>query len=180
MGSLRKKMDGIRDKVTGTKYPDSGVTPLPVMELRDALLAINGPDVPFVVRHAHSADKADLVAEWQVREPVYGSSSSPKHVERKLKIRMRFVPLKREVLSVDEQWTVTWAGNPGVWAESREYSRGQVLEVSWRGGYERGPDGRRHKVETFRYDTRDMKNPLRDAVLGAGWTWRGVMRMGKW
>ncbi|MFI1798700.1 hypothetical protein ACH427_15305 [Streptomyces sp. NPDC020379] len=42
--------------------------------------------------------------------------------------------------------------------------------------YERGSDGRRHKVETFRFDSRAMKNPLRDAVLAAGWTWRGVMR----
>ncbi|MEU7114644.1 hypothetical protein [Streptomyces sp. NPDC046182] len=40
--------------------------------------------------------------------------------------------------------------------------------------YERGPDGRRRRVETLRFDSRDMKNPLRNAVLGACWTWRGV------
>ncbi|MDH6544331.1 hypothetical protein M2167_006898 [Streptomyces sp. SPB4] len=28
---------------------------------------------------------------------------------------------------------------------------------------------------TFRFDSRDMKDPLRDTVLAAGWTWRGVL-----
>ncbi|MFD8288960.1 hypothetical protein ACFV2B_12195 [Streptomyces lavendulae] len=27
----------------------------------------------------------------------------------------------------------------------------------------------------FRFDSRDMKDPLRDTVLAAGWTWRGVL-----
>ncbi|MFD5618053.1 hypothetical protein [Streptomyces yangpuensis] len=34
---------------------------------------------------------------------------------------------------------------------------------------------RRRKVETFRFDSRDMKDPLRDMILGAGWTWRGAV-----
>ncbi|MEV0634908.1 hypothetical protein AB0I77_08055 [Streptomyces sp. NPDC050619] len=40
---------------------------------------------------------------------------------------------------------------------------------------ERGADGRPHRAEVFRFDPVEMKNPLRDAVLGAGWTWRGVV-----
>jgi hypothetical protein len=40
-----------------------------------------------------------------------------------------------------------------------------------------GPDGRQHKVETFRFDTREMTDPLQNAVLGAGWTWRGVLKL---
>ncbi|MFF3432058.1 hypothetical protein [Streptomyces sp. NPDC002602] len=42
---------------------------------------------------------------------------------------------------------------------------------------EKGPDGHRHRVETFSFDSRDLKDPLRTTVLDAGWTWRGVYRM---
>ncbi|MFE2971985.1 hypothetical protein ACFXKC_52210 [Streptomyces sp. NPDC059340] len=38
-----------------------------------------------------------------------------------------------------------------------------------------GLDGRRHKVEAFRFDTQEMTNPLQQAVLDAGWTWRGML-----
>ncbi|WP_406503280.1 hypothetical protein [Streptomyces sp. NBC_00212] len=41
--------------------------------------------------------------------------------------------------------------------------------------YGRGPDGRRRRVETFRFNSADLKNSLRDAVLEVGWSWRGVL-----
>ncbi|MFE2971984.1 hypothetical protein ACFXKC_52205 [Streptomyces sp. NPDC059340] len=82
---------GLLDKLTGTKYPDGGVVPLPTMELRAALLALNGPDVPFRVRNAIPAEKADLVAECQIRR-----------LGVTLKTRMRMVPEKREVRFLDE------------------------------------------------------------------------------
>ncbi|MEV6703663.1 hypothetical protein AB0M68_42240 [Streptomyces sp. NPDC051453] len=40
---------------------------------------------------------------------------------------------------------------------------------------QRGPDGRLRKTEVFRFDPAEMKVPLQAAVLGAGWTWRGVV-----
>ena len=38
-------MGRIGDELTGTKRPGSGVALLPAMEVRAALLALNGPDV---------------------------------------------------------------------------------------------------------------------------------------
>ncbi|MFB9578279.1 hypothetical protein [Streptomyces yanii] len=43
---------GLFDKLTGTQRPGSGVAPRSVEEVRAALLAINGPDVPYRVRNA--------------------------------------------------------------------------------------------------------------------------------
>ncbi|MEU6216769.1 hypothetical protein ABZ845_04505 [Streptomyces sp. NPDC047022] len=40
---------------------------------------------------------------------------------------------------------------------------------------ERGTDGRLRKTEVFRFDSADLKTPLQEAVLGAGWTWRGAL-----
>ncbi|MFF8969736.1 hypothetical protein [Streptomyces sp. NPDC014995] len=150
-----------RDKRTGTRYPESGVAPLPAMELRTALLALNGTGVPFRVRNALPEEKADLVAEWQVPQ-----------LRTTLKTRMRFVPEKGEVLTLDERW------DKSPETGGRRYGRGPTTTVSRQWAYERGPDGRRRRVETFRFDSRDMRNPLLKVVLSSGWTWRGVLR--KW
>ncbi|MEU8906001.1 hypothetical protein ACFYTG_54870 [Streptomyces mirabilis] len=152
---------GFFDKLTGTKYPDRGVVLLPAMELRAALLALNGPDVPFRVRNALPKEKADLVAECRIRE-----------VGVALKTRMRLIPEKHEVRFLDERWENRSSDH----ADAR-YGRGHAPAVYRQWETKQGPDGRRRKVEAFRFDTREMTDPLRNVVLGAGWTWRGVLKL---
>lgn len=90
---------------------------------------------------------------------------------------MRLLPAEREVRAMDEQWAVTRAGNPPGRTVQREHGRGPIRLVQKERTFEKGADGRRRKVESFRLDTRDMKHPLRDTVLAAGWTWRGTRRL---
>ncbi|WP_371676888.1 hypothetical protein [Streptomyces sp. NBC_01276] len=129
------------------------------MEVREALLALNGPDAVFQVRHGFPKEKADLVADRHVPR-----------LDLTVKIRMRLVPATREVRALEEQW-----GKISHEYSGRQYGRGGGVMVARKWQFEKGPDGRRHLVETFRFDSRDMKDPLRDAVLAAGWTWRGVL-----
>ncbi|MFH0519311.1 hypothetical protein ACHBTE_19325 [Streptomyces sp. M41] len=145
------------DKLTGTRYPDSATAPLPTTELRAALFALNGPGVPFVVRHGTSKERADLVAESRIPE-----------LRMTIRTRMKLDPAKREVRTFDERWE---ASSP---EGGRRYTRGQVTGVYRQWTYERGPDGRRRRVETLSFDTKHVKDPLRNTVLAAGWTWRGV------
>ncbi|CAM5663488.1 hypothetical protein SAVIM338S_06837 [Streptomyces avidinii] len=178
-------MGRLWDKYMGTVRADGAATALPALELRAALLALNGTGVPFGVREAEGgADReadgagagaaAGLVAEWRVLEPATGSGPTRRQVERTFKIWMRLLPGEQEVRAVDEQWAVTRAGGPPGLTVRREHGRGPIRHVRKQWTYERGPDGHRHKVETFRLDTRDLKDPLRDTVVDAGWTWRGA------
>ncbi|MDT9698916.1 hypothetical protein [Streptomyces sp. P17] len=160
---------GLIDKLTGTRYPEDGVVPLSAPDVRTALLALNGPDAPYRIRNALAAEKADLVAEWRI------PPSASRRLERTVKTRMLLVPERHEVRSVDEQWEVKRAGNPPRWVVSRQHSVGQVNWVERQWAYEQGADGRRQKVETFRFDSREVRDPLREVALGAGWTWRGMM-----
>ncbi|MDN0193691.1 hypothetical protein [Streptomyces sp. S.PNR 29] len=148
---------GLFDKLAGTRYPDPGVVPLPAADVRAALLVLDGPEVPYRIRNALPAEKADLVAEWQVRE-----------LRTRLRTRMRLVPEHHEVRVLEERWDLS----PD---RSRRYGRGPTPTVSRQWTYERGPDGRRRRVETFRFDSREMSHSLRNAVLDSGWTWRGVL-----
>ncbi|MFI5825840.1 hypothetical protein ACIA6C_01045 [Streptomyces sp. NPDC051578] len=166
---------GLLDRFTGTLHPDGSAAPLSAAEVREALLAVNGPDKPYVVRNARPAEKADLVAEWRVLEPAWRSFFLQTRLDRTLKTKMRLVPGKHEVRALDEQLEITWIGDTPKLAKSAEYGRGQVTTVSKQWTFERGPDGRRRIVEEFSFDTRQMKTPLQKAVLGAGWTWRGAL-----
>lgn len=49
---------GLFDRLTGTGHPETGVAPLPATELRAALLAFTGPDVPYRVRDGLPEDYA--------------------------------------------------------------------------------------------------------------------------
>lgn len=166
---------GLFDKLTGTKHPSSGVAPRPAEDVRAALLGLNGADVPYRVRNGTPSESADLVAEWRILEPAWHTFFVRTQLDRTIKTRMRLIPDSNEVRALDEQWQVSWVGDSPRLAQSREYSRGQTTVKSRRWTYERGEDGKLHKRETFSFDPADMKDPLRDAVLEAGWVWRGVV-----
>ncbi|GGY18037.1 hypothetical protein GCM10010358_81710 [Streptomyces minutiscleroticus] len=142
---------GLWNKLTGTKHPDAGT----------ALLALNAPGVPYRVRNALPAEKADLVAECHIQR-----------VGVRLKTRMRLVPDKQEVRFLHERWENRSAGNAGT-----QYGRGHAPAVFRQWETRQGPDGKRHKIEAFRFDTREMTDPLQNAVLDAGWTWRGALKL---
>ncbi|MFE5626598.1 hypothetical protein ACFQ8S_31615 [Streptomyces virginiae] len=166
-------MGRLRDKWRGTRYPEPGTRAIPTQELRTALLALNGTGVPFSVREAGGG--VDLIAEWKCLEPATGSGLSREQVERTFRISLRLLAEDREVRAADEQRTVTRAGPAPGRTVGKGHGKGPIRWVHKEWTYEKGPDGRRQKVVTFDVNvTRDMKDPLRTAVLGAGWTWRGV------
>ncbi|MGW4698753.1 hypothetical protein [Streptomyces sp. NPDC004285] len=150
---------GFFERLNGTRRPARGVAPLNAAAVRDAILAVSGPEAPYRVRLAGPSEGADLIADWRIQH-----RSSGEDVDLRLSIRMRLDHHRREVRALQEQRSHTRGGL----SASREYGRGSGFSVEWT--YERGPDGRRRRVKSF--DTRDMRNALREAVVGAGWTWR--------
>lgn len=165
---------GLLDKLTGTSHPDGGVAPRSAEEVRAALLGLFGPEAPYLVRGGAPED-ADLVAEWRIREPAWHGAFARAHVSRVLQIRMRLDPAAREVRTVDRQFKVTWRDGTLQPILSVASTRGQVTTVSRRWTVGPGATGAPQATEVFRFDSSELKEPLRKAVLGAGWTWRGVV-----
>ncbi|MFJ8021182.1 hypothetical protein [Streptomyces sp. NPDC096311] len=165
---------GLFDKLTGTKRPADGVAPRSVAEVRAALLGLNRSDVPYVVRDGR-AEGAELVAEWRMLEPAWQTFFARTQVSRVFQVRMRLVPEKNEVRSLDQQYEVTWVGGIPRLSIAAKAQRGQVQTVSKQWTLGGGEDGGLEATKTFSFDSSELKNPLHDAVLGAGWTWRGVI-----
>jgi hypothetical protein len=162
---------GLFDRLTGTKHPVSGLVPRSAEEVRATLLGLGGPDVPYVIRDG-TPEGADLVAEWRIMEPAWRTFFVTSQLSHAVEIRMRLVPEEHEVRALDREWEVEWAGGVPV---VKTYGRGPVKTTSRRWAIGRGADGRPEMTETFRFDSTALKEPLRNAVLDAGWTWRGVV-----
>ncbi|MDX3639020.1 hypothetical protein [Streptomyces sp. MB09-02B] len=165
---------GLFDKLTGTKSPASGVAPRSAAEVHAALLDLNRLDLPYVIRDGRE-EGADLVAEWRILDPAWQTFFGRTQGSRVFQVRMRLVPEKNEVRSLDQEYEVTWVGETPRLAVAAEARRGQghTVSKSWTLG--RGQDGRLEANETFTFDSFELKGPLQDAVLDAGWTWRGVI-----
>ncbi|MFH9617441.1 hypothetical protein [Streptomyces pratensis] len=165
---------GLFDKLTGTKHPEDGVAPRSAEELRTALLSLDQPDVPYVIRDG-AAHGADLVAEWRLEEPAWQTFFIGSQLTHAIRIRMRLAGEVPEVRAVEEQWEVTRVGNPPRLQASAEYGRGGGRTVSRRYTLQRGESGRLEATETFSFDSAQLTEPLRNTALDAGWTWRGVI-----
>lgn len=105
---------GLFDKLTGTKRPVDGVAPRSAAEVHAAVLGLNRPDVPYVIRDGRE-EGADLVAEWRILDPAWRTFFVGTQVSRVFQVRMRLVPEKNEVRSLDQQYEVTWVGDTRGW-----------------------------------------------------------------
>lgn len=164
---------GMFDRRTGTKRPVPGAQVRSMNEVHDALLAVNDPGVPYVVRDG-SAEGVDLVAEWRIVDADWYTFFAKAGLTRVFKVLLRYVPDQHEVRSVDEEWQVTWRAGVPELSRSAEKSRGQKREVSFRKTFAFNEQGEYGEVANYKFATGELKNPLQDAVTKCGWTWRAV------
>jgi len=165
---------GLFDKLTGTQHPADDAVPASAKEIRIALLGLNRPDLPYVIRDGAPED-ADLVAEWRLAEPTWQTFFLKSQLSRAIRIRMRLDHEDHEVRALEEGWEVSRVGNPPTLKMSSRYTRGPGRTISTHRRFRQGADGNLETTETFRFDSSDLLNPLRDTVLKSGWTWRGVV-----
>lgn len=163
---------GLFDWFTGTKRPEDGVVPRSPQEVHQALLALNRPDVAFVVRDG-GPEGVDLVSEWRIIDPAWHQYFAAVNMTKSFQVRMRFDAGKAEVRSVDQALEVDWVhGVPQL--SFPEVSRGQTKQVerTWTVG--RDKDGGVELESRASFSSDDLKSPLQKTVTSLGWTWRGV------
>jgi hypothetical protein len=165
---------GLFDKLTGTRRPADGITPASPRDVRAALLGLNRPDLPYVIRDGTQED-ADLVAEWRLAEPTWQTFFVQSQLSRAIRIRMRLDHEGHEVRALEEGWEISRVGSPQTLQISTQYTRGPSRTISTRWTVHRADEAGLAATETFRFDSSDLVNPLRDTVLKSGWIWRGVV-----
>ncbi|WP_030774350.1 hypothetical protein [Streptomyces sp. NRRL F-2664] len=160
---------GLLDRLTGTRHPEPGTPVRSAAELRAALLALDGPDAPFVLREGTAREGAHLVAVWRI-------PPGPWHPERGHTL-LRLDAGARDVRTLDEQWERLESGERSFDGSGWKHTRGPVNSTSRQWRFGRDAEGRRRLVPESGFSSAAVKAPLREAVLAAGWTWRGVFRL---
>ena len=165
---------GLFDFITGTKSAPAGVARGPAQELKTRLLALNRDTAPWQVRDG-APEGVDLVAEWRIVDARWYEIFAKAGLEKAFQVLMKFDEAKGEVRAVDREWTVEWrAGVPSLNLAVDTF-RGQKVEMSFETAYAfREDDLTYGKVYEYRFSTKELKEPLREAALAAGWGWKGV------
>jgi hypothetical protein len=76
---------------------------------------------------------------------------------------------------LDKEYEVSWSVGVPTLSFSAKYFRGQSQEISFGSAYAFTEELKPGVVYNYRFDTRELKKPIQDAVTGAGWTYRGVV-----
>lgn len=164
---------GLFDWMTGTRAPPAGTKRQSTAALRKSLMAVNRKTAPFVIRDGKK-EGVDMVAEWRVVDAKWYEIFAKAGIKKVYKILMKFDEAKGEVRAVDELWEVEWRAGVPTLSASGSASRGQNWEKSFETVYAFREDGSFGEIYDYRFDTTEIKNPVRAAVLEAGWRWRGV------
>jgi hypothetical protein len=153
--------------------PASQWTPQSAETVRDALLAINRPTAPFVVRLG-IAGEAELVGEWRIVDAGWYEIFAKAHLEKSFKVLMRLDRDAREVRAVDQEWSVEWqAGVPSLSLAASAF-RGQNTEIEIGNAYGFTEQLGVGEIYNYRFTTAELKGPLQRVVAGQGWQWRSV------
>jgi hypothetical protein len=168
----------LRDTFTGTKRPDPNTAVLPVEELKKALEAVNRETAPFVIRRAEHDEAGDFLAEWKIVDAKWYEIFSKAGLKKVFRIHMKIDEENHEVRAMDREFSVSWkAGVPSLSASATAF-QGQKIEVSGGTAYAFTEEFKPGQVYKYRFDTRELKKPLHEAITGAGWTYRGVIALG--
>lgn len=161
------------DFFSSTKRPKAGTRTCSAQEVRDALLALNRPTAPYQITDGRD-DAVDLVAEWRIVDAAWYEIFAKAGLEKVFRIQMKLDEAKHEVRAVDREYSVEWRAGVPTLSLAAEAFRGQKTSIQFGKGYaftEEGPFG---QVYNYRFTTKELKQPIQDAVTGCGWTYKGV------
>lgn len=147
-------------------------------ELKQKLLALNSPELPY---RLEAGKESDLYLVWNiVAANWYGLFSK----ERLKETYRAFIVLdenRRSVRYYEELGRVEWSAGaqglvPRVAYES-SFFKGRILfQWSWGAGYGIKSDGTPGKVYEYKFDIRKLRDPTKQAVLESGWEYVPVVR----
>jgi|SRR5262252_665301 len=164
------------DFLIGTKETAAAIPAERSTDVREALLALNRPALPFIVRDG-SPEKVDLVAEWQIGDAIWCEMFAREGLDKTFKILMRLDADKHEVRAVEERWSVEWRAGvprlsllPGMF----RWRKTEIpIPLTKYGTFDWFEDTFLAPPR-FAFTENGVKSPLREAVTAAGWTWRDV------
>jgi hypothetical protein len=155
------------------KKTDKNAAVLSADEVRQRLLNINRDTAPYQIVDG-TAQNVDLIAEWKIVDAKWYELFAKANLTKVFRIYMKFDPVKHEVRTKDEEFTVEWrAGVPSLSMSVSKF-QGQVTSVEFGAAYAFTEQLAPGQVYNYRFSTSEMKKPIQEAVAACGWKYKGV------
>ena len=161
------------DFLSSTKRPAAGTPVLPPQAVRDRLLSLNRPTAPYQLIDG-SSESVDLIAEWKIVDATWHEIFAKAGLSKVFKIYLKLDAKTNEVRSMDREYTVAWAAGVPKVSVAVSTFKGQTQSVQFGTAYAFTETLAPGQVYKYRFDTREIKKPIQDAVTGCGWTYKGV------
>ena len=161
------------DFLTSTRRPDAGTPVRSAEEVRAAILGVNRPTAPFAIGDGQ-AEGVDLIAEWKIVDAEWYEIFGKAGLEKAFKIYMKLDAEKRQVRAVDREYAVEWRAGVPTLSLAAELFRGQKQSIEFGTAYAFTEEFAPGQVYKYRFSTKEMKEPIQDAVTHCGWTYKGV------
>jgi hypothetical protein len=163
---------GLFDFLTSTRRPDKGAPVLRDDEVRARLLALNRETAPWQIVDGTAAG-VDLVAEWRIVDARWYEIFAKAGVKKVFRIELTLDPTRHEVQALDKEFTLEWrAGVPEMTLAVKAF-RGQQQSVEFGTAVGFTETLRPGVAYNYRFSTKELKQPIQEAVTASGWTYKG-------
>jgi len=164
---------GMLDFLTSTKRPAAGTPVRSAEEVKQALLGLNRPTAPYRLVDGKS-EQVDLIAEWRIVEASWYEVFSKAGLSKTFRIYLKLDPEKHEVRASDREYTLEWSVGVPKLSLAVSSFKGQIQEVEFGTAYAFTETLAPGQVYNYRFNTKEIKQPIQDAVTSSGWTYRGI------
>jgi hypothetical protein len=164
---------GILDFLTSTKRPPAGTAVRSPQEVITALLGLNRSTAPYRLTDGKS-EKVDLIAEWRIVDAKWYEIFAKAGLSKVFRIYLKLDPEKHEVRASDREYTLAWSAGVPTLSLAVSAFKGQIQEVEFGKAYGFTETLAPGQVYNYRFNTKELKQPIQTAVTGCGWTYRGI------
>lgn len=155
------------------------VPPISKEILKQKLLALNSPELPYQIK---PAEETDLFVEWNIVDATWYAIFSKERLSKTYRAYLMLDESRKAVRYCEETGSVRWlAGAGGALMPQvhfeKSYFRGRILfQKSWEVQYGIKEDGTLGKVYEYRFDVNRVRDPIVKAIEESGWEFVPVVR----
>lgn len=151
--------------------------PVSKEELKKRLLALNDEKKPFHLIDGGS--EADVIAEWKIVDAKWYEFFAKAGLSRTFQVFLTLNEDTHLVTTFDKEYDVQWSAGVPTISASAEMFIGQKAEKSFEATFGFREDGTFGKIYEYKFNTEELKRPLRAAVKEVGWQYGRFHPMGK-
>ncbi len=148
-------------------------------ELKQKLLSVNSPDLPY---HIKLLNETDLEIEWKIADAKWFAIFGQERLQKTYRAFMVLDELRRSVRYCEEMAIIQWVASAGNIAQPtisyrNQFFRGRILfQKSWEVKIGIKEDGTIGKVYEYKFDIRQVRDPVRQLITDSGWEFVPVIR----